>query len=200
MGGAFRATVHLCADAAPGPRDNPLTVARIAVIGSPGAGKTQLSLQLGRELGLPVVHLDQHYWLAGWVEPPAAVWGEEHRRLVEADRWIIDGNYQSTMAERVAHADVVIYMDFPTLFCLWRATAREMRSRGKTRPDMAPGCPERFDFSFLRFILGFRRAQRRHIVALLDGLHADTRVIRLRRPAQVRRLVRAVSRRQLAFR
>jgi len=35
---------------------------RLVTIGSAGAGKTTLSVELGRLLGLPVVHLDAHEW------------------------------------------------------------------------------------------------------------------------------------------
>ena len=35
---------------------------RIIVVGCQGSGKTSLALRLGRNLGLPVVHLDVLYW------------------------------------------------------------------------------------------------------------------------------------------
>jgi adenylate kinase family enzyme len=38
---------------------------RIAVIGGGGAGKTYLAHRLGRALGLPVIHLDAHYYGPG---------------------------------------------------------------------------------------------------------------------------------------
>ena len=40
---------------------------RILVIGSPGAGKSTLSHQLAERTGLPLHHLDQLFWLSGWV-------------------------------------------------------------------------------------------------------------------------------------
>ena len=38
---------------------------RIAVVGSGGAGKSTFGRELGRLLGLPVIHLDHHYWRPG---------------------------------------------------------------------------------------------------------------------------------------
>jgi len=45
-------------------------MSRIAVIGSPGAGKSTLARKLGQALGLEVHHLDRLYWQPGWVETP----------------------------------------------------------------------------------------------------------------------------------
>ena len=36
--------------------------------------------------------------------------------------------------------------------CLTRILRRWLTSWGQTRPDMAPGCPERFELDFLRFV------------------------------------------------
>jgi adenylate kinase family enzyme len=42
------------------------TTKRIAVIGSPGAGKSTLARELGAALGLPVYHLDRLLWRPHW--------------------------------------------------------------------------------------------------------------------------------------
>ena len=41
---------------------------RIMIIGCGGSGKSTLARQLGQKLNMPVVHLDQLWWLPGWVE------------------------------------------------------------------------------------------------------------------------------------
>ena len=48
---------------------------RIIVVGCQGSGKTSLALRLGRNLGLPVVHLDVLYWRPGWKEADKASFG-----------------------------------------------------------------------------------------------------------------------------
>ena len=41
---------------------------RILIIGPCGAGKSTLAAELGPRLGLPVYHMDQLNWKAGWIE------------------------------------------------------------------------------------------------------------------------------------
>ena len=113
------------------------TVRKIAIIGCGGAGKSTLAHRLGDVLGLPVVHLDQHYWRPGWVEPDKATFHAQLAELLAADAWVLDGNYSGTLEVRAAAADVVVFLDFPRALCLYRVFARWWRWRGHTRPDLA---------------------------------------------------------------
>ena len=87
---------------------------RVLVIGSPGAGKSILAAKLSAVTGLPLIHLDQQYWLPGWVEPDEAAWQVRLREIIAGDRWIIDGNYGGSMTLRLTRADTVIYLDYPS--------------------------------------------------------------------------------------
>src|SRR4051812_22129729 len=70
---------------------------RVLVIGSGGAGKSTFARSLAERLGLPLIHLDALYWRPGWVETPKEEWAREVRRLLSADRWVMDGNYGGTL-------------------------------------------------------------------------------------------------------
>ena len=50
-------------------------------------------------------------------------------------------------------ADQIIFLNFSPLSCLFRAFKRYLTYRGKVRESMAAGCPERFDWDFIRWIL-----------------------------------------------
>jgi adenylate kinase family enzyme len=155
---------------------------RVAVIGCGGSGKTTLSRQLGALLGLPVVHIDAHYWR--WVdgervESPPAQWAERHRELVAGDRWIIDAMKLGVLGERLAAADTVIYLDVSTFACLSGILRRRIRFRCQVRPEL--GVYDRIDWQFVRWIVSFRRRHRPRLLELLGGFDGDLIVVTHRR-------------------
>lgn len=132
---------------------------RIVIIGSSGSGKSTLARALGAKTGLPVVHLDTLYWHPGWRPPPdLAEFRSRVLEVVGGERWIIDGGFTSAGGpERLARADAAILLDLPRHVCLWRAIRRYLTYRGRSRPDLAPECPERIDFAFYKYIWTYRR-------------------------------------------
>jgi adenylate kinase family enzyme len=131
-------------------------------------------------LGLPLVHMDQLGWQAGWVETEKA---ELRARLADAvaqEAWLIEGNYGSTLAPRLERADTVIYLDFPIRLCLARLIRRIATHRGQSRPDMPEGCPERFDLAFFWYVINWNTGPRLRTEAQIAP-YAD-KVIRLRHP------------------
>jgi adenylate kinase family enzyme len=141
---------------------------RVLILGCPGSGKSTFSKQLGAATGIPVVHLDQMYWRAGWVEPTREEWMQQLGAALVEPAWIMDGNYGNTIAVRLALADAVVYLDYPAHICMWRAVRRSVLGWGRGRPDMAVGCPERFDLKFLMYIATFRRAKLPRILRSLE--------------------------------
>jgi len=160
---------------------------RVLVIGSPGAGKSTLATAIADRTGLPLVHLDRLHWRRGWVEVDRADWEPEVARLAAGEKWVIDGNYGGTLALRLARADTVLWLDYPVWLCLWRVVRRAIRFRGRTRPDMAEGCPERLNWEFLVYTARFPWRGRGGILAALPGF-AGT-LVRLRRPTDAARFL-----------
>lgn len=164
---------------------------RVLIVGSGGSGKSTLARQLGVRLGLPVVHLDQHYFAPGWVEPSPEDWADTVDQLVAQDAWVMDGNYGGTMERRIAAADTVIFLDRSRWLCLWRVVTRWLRNLGRTRPDMALDCPERVELAFVHYILAYPAMRRPGVLArLVKADHA--RVFRLRSGREVRAFLESV--------
>ena len=111
--------------------------------------------------------------------------GEAYARLDAAlagDAWVMDGNYLRTLPRRLERCDAVLFLDYPRRLCLFRALRRILRWRGRPRPDMAEGCPERLDPAFIRWIWDFHRTQRPRVLELLDGWKGEAHIFRS--PAQ----------------
>jgi adenylate kinase family enzyme len=166
-------------------------VQKILILGGSGAGKSTLAVKLGGVMGLPVIHLDQHFWRPGWREPPPETWRAQVAEMIAERAWIIDGNFGSTLAARAAAADTIVFLDFPTWRCFARVLKRMLRCFGRTRPDLAPGCPERLDPAFLRDVWRYRRDDRSRHFEALRGFQG--RLIVLRGPAEVRAYLSGLS-------
>lgn len=167
---------------------------RVAIVGCGGGGKSTVARALADATGLPLHHLDRLFWRPGWVETPSDEWAAIQHDLVAADRWIIDGNYGSTLDIRLAAADTVVFVDLGRFKCVRRAAWRSLRRWGRRRPDLADGCDERFDLTFLRWVWNFRRDSRPTVVAAIDRNRHRARIVWLRTPADVRAFLDAPTR------
>ena len=155
---------------------------RILIIGCGGAGKSTLARQLGEKLNLPVVHLDKLFWHPGWVESTKEEIDEKIRAEMQRPQWIMDGNYNRTLPERVKYCDTIIYLDFSRMACLLGVVKRIITTYGTVRPDMGEGCPERFDREFLRWVWNYNKEKRERNYKLLNEAEGvETIVLKNRR-------------------
>ena len=153
---------------------------RILILGSGGAGKSTLARQLGKQLDIQVIHLDRMYWKSGWVESDHAIFDQALQQAMTMDQWVMDGNYSRTIDQRLAAADTVIFLDLSRLVCIGRIFKRRWRYHGRSRPDIAEGCPERLDFEFLRWIWHYPRDNKPRLLNKLKVYEHEKRVIVLR--------------------
>lgn len=153
------------------------------VIGPCGAGKSTASHRIAASLSLPLYHLDKLHWSDGWVEGSKDELRTALDPIVASDSWLIDGNYGSTMEMRLARADTIVYLDYSIALCLWRAAKRVWQYCGRSRPDMAEGCPERFDLEFFRYIASWNSHAKPRSESLIAG--SDARILRFKNPRQL---------------
>ena len=164
---------------------------RIMIIGCGGAGKSTLARQLGEKTGLPVVHLDKLFWKPGWVSISREEFDTVHREAIAQDRWIIDGNFDRTIPERLTRCDTVIYLDFSRFSCLLGVVKRILTTYGSVRPDMGAGCPERLDWEFLRWVWNFNKNKRENNHRLLKEAEG-TAVIILKNRRDVKKFLQSI--------
>lgn len=155
---------------------------RVIIIGCGGAGKSTLARQLGEKTGLPVVHLDKLFWHPGWIESTKEEIDEKILAELKKPQWIMDGNYNRTMPERIARCDTIIYLDFSRFACLMGVLKRVITTYGKVRVDMGEGCPERIDFDFLKWVWNFNKNKRQRYYQMLNEAEGvETIVLKNRR-------------------
>ncbi|MEP6925189.1 MAG: DNA topology modulation protein [Pyrinomonadaceae bacterium] len=155
------------------------------IIGSSGAGKSTLAVKLAAKTGLPVIHLDQLHFSPDWIAMPKEQWQEKVAHVSAGDSWIIDGNYSGTMETRLEKCDTVIFLDLPRITCVYRVLKRVIIYGKQTRPDMADGCNERFDWKFIKWVWHYPNRSKPKVEYLLKLYGKIKKVVRLKSQQEI---------------
>ena len=118
-----------------------MNIKRISIIGNTASGKSTLSVELSKKLGLPVFHLDKYLWNPGWVRVSEEDFTKSHNKILNKDKWIIDGvAYFSTVEKRFEFSDLIINFDINPEICKKRALVRMKEEKIRPNP-FTNGCP-----------------------------------------------------------
>lgn len=137
---------------------------RIIVIGCPGSGKSYFSKRLGKKLNYNIYYLDVLYWKPNWVPCSREEFQEKLDKIYKEDNFIIDGNYQSTLAERFNIVDKIFFLDIPEEICI----KQEAKRRGSKRDDLPDYLVEEYDPEFIEYIKNFKNDGRVIIQELIS--------------------------------
>lgn len=162
---------------------------RILIVGSCGAGKSTLAVQLSQITKLPLIHLDSVFWLPNWVQKDKDIFDEELRGLLSNEEWIIDGNYHRTMEMRFEKADTIIFLDYNRYLCIFRAIKR---ATFKKRADEIKGCNEGICIEFLELLKwawNYPKNRKPIVDGLLKNLPKAKKVHIFKKPKHTARFV-----------
>ena len=142
---------------------------KICIIGCSGTGKTTLANNLGKELNLPVYHLDGINYFANW---EARNKKERDKIILEKaaeDKWIIDGTYNSTLPQRLKKSDFIIFLDYSQFASITGVIGRFIKNRGKEKKEI-PGCKEHIDWKFFWWVINWRKNKRNEIIKMINQI------------------------------
>ena len=101
---------------------------RVVVVGSSCAGKSTLARRLASALDSPHVELDDLNWQPGWTEVALGELRDRVSAAAASDRWVIDGNYQSRVADITwPRATAFVWLNYSRSVVAWRALSRSVR-------------------------------------------------------------------------
>ena len=141
---------------------------KIMILGNNGSGKSWLAKRLAAVTGLPLVHLDAHFWRGNWEMPTHEEWLAKNQEFIAGEKWIIEGNvnHGGTMALRFAAAELAIVLDVNRVTCVLGVIKR----LGKPRPETLIWAYEKFNWNFMGFAMAvltrYGRLKRQYL-----GLH-----------------------------
>ena len=156
---------------------------KIAVVGPVGAGKSHLANELGKLLGIRVLHLDALFWNPGWVATPPDEWEARQRLELAADSWIAEAQFDDVLVDWFREADTVVFVDAGPLRCLWRVARRRLsRQAGVGTPAGSEPSPSHKALAkFVRNQWHYRTSVRKQLLAELERGQVGRRVVVVRR-------------------
>lgn len=137
-------------------------VDRISIMGGPGTGKSTLAKNLGKELNLPVYHIDGINYFENWEKRDEKERDKIILEKVAEPKWVMDGTYKSTLEARVERSDLVIFLDYSAIARLKGIFSRYFKTGGKDRTEI-PGCKEKMEWKFVKFAINWKK-QKENIV------------------------------------
>lgn len=142
-------------------------VNKISIIGGPGSGKSTLATNLGKELNIPVCHIDSIHHLENWQVRDKQERDKIISEKISETKWIMDGTYRSTLETRIQNSDCVIFFDYSTIAKIKGILTRYFKNKGKEKPDI-PGCKEKMSFTFLWFTVKWNYTKRKQVLATVE--------------------------------
>ena len=144
---------------------------KVIILGPSGSGKSTFARRLHEQTGLPLHHLDNIWWRPDRTHISREEFDAELAKLLERERWIIDGDYSRTYEPRIAACDTVFFLDYSEEQCLDGIKARV----GKTRSDI-PWTEQELDPELVEDIRNYSTVKRPTVYSLLKE-YSDKRII-----------------------
>ena len=174
---------------------------RFSVIGSSCSGKTTIARAIATQLDIPRLELDSVFHQPGWTELADDEFRRRVSEFIEADSWVVDGNYTSHGVADIVwgNADAIIWPDLPKRTAMRRVLGRSIK-RVATREELWNG--NREDWSKLvsrdpleNIVLWvwthFDHTREKYERLHSSGAWDDVAVFRLRSPAEVQTFLAA---------
>jgi adenylate kinase family enzyme len=167
---------------------------RIVIVGSGGSGKSTLAKEIGAVLSLDVVYLDRLLWKPGWVRLSPQEQEAVIALAVSGPSWIVEGDHIRTQPLRFEASDTIIFLDLPKWICLWRTVERFVLNYGQSRLGMAEGCPERLNWTLLKWVWRYPLDNRAQVISNIEQYASGRKVIVLGSSQEVKQFLSQLTR------
>lgn len=166
---------------------------KIEICGYAGSGKSVLAKELSSIYKVDVLHIDRLHFDPDFKERPREDLDKDIKEFLNNhDEWIIDGSYFNRVPERFMLADYIIIMNFNRFSATHRILKRTRKYKGIQRDDMAEGCKDRFNLSFICWsMFGSRSKKRRNQIKHIERTYPE-KITHLKNQRQIDKFLRRI--------
>ena len=100
---------------------------RYVVVGTAGSGKSTVASAMAVAMQCPYVELDSLYWGPNWQAVSSVRFEHAVRAAMDAERWVVDGNYSALRDMLWARATHVVWLNFGRATTLSRVLFRTVQ-------------------------------------------------------------------------
>ena len=100
---------------------------RVVVVGVTSSGKSTLAEKLARRFGLHYIELDALHWEPNWQSAPLEVFRQRVEKAVQAEKWIVAGNYHTVRDLIWPNAEAIFWLDYSLCRVFWQLTRRTFK-------------------------------------------------------------------------
>jgi adenylate kinase family enzyme len=146
---------------------------RIIILGGSGSGKSTLANRISLYTGYPIYHLDNLLLNSDWSQKEKSKWLNICKKeFLSEDTGVVDGNYSSVLNERINWADLIIFINVPTLRHLFNIFKRSLmvNLRLEKRHGMVKGRKDTIDLKFFKWVLNWNRSHKKDMFNLLESI------------------------------
>lgn len=149
---------------------------KISIIGGSGSGKSTLANILSESMKIPVIHLDSINYKSNWIQVDKVERDKIISEKSNEDKWIIDGNYNKTLKERLIKSDLIIWLDYSSYTQIKGVVKRIAQNYNKERSEI-PGCKERINLKFIKYVVTYNKVKRPEMLEILKDIPEDKLLI-----------------------
>lgn len=152
---------------------------RIIILGGSGSGKSTLANRISLYIGYPIYHLDNLLLNSDWSQKEKSEWLNICKKeFLSKDTGVVDGNYSLVLNERIDWADLIIFINVPTLRHLFNIFKRSImvNLRLEKRHGMEKGRKNTIDLKFFKWVLNWNRSHKKEMFNLLESIK-DKKII-----------------------
>lgn len=164
---------------------------KILIIGSCGSGKSHLAKELSKIFNINVFHIDNIYWNKNKESITDFELKHKLLKIIETDKWIIDGDYLFCIEDRINSCDTIFYLDYSIRDCLNGIKTRIYKNR-----EDIPFKEDQNDLIEMeRYLINTYNSKRQERYKLLKQ-HPDKKVYVLRNRIETNNLIKILTKKK----